>query len=212
MHRPGDRGGHLGSDFIPRECDRAEQCPPPGHDRRCSHTDDGTTPGSDAGSSKPECQPRIADPATTLMLEQRISEFNQFAMDYLDDNMDDESFTPSENNQVLQEMLVYGRNHGFLDKNNKLLMSSKPLIDCLEIYCAEDSQLTRQCRNQNIRALRFGLKEGDLGTIEGTEKKYSTSCTDTDRVMFGCHLDAKPGVKWKPVSMLPDLCRVLREL
>eukprot|EP00435_Cladocopium_sp_Y103_P017306 s4178_g4.t1 len=179
LHRSGERRRHVGpnllagSDDRPAQCDRAAQCPSTRPDRRCAVASDGSASNPDSGCAGSECQPCVADQATTLLLDQCIAEFNQFAMNYSDQLDADEIYMmPSKNNMVLQEMLVYGQTHGFLDKNNQLVNPGKPLLDCLEIYCAEDSQLTHQCRNQNLRALRFGLKEGDLGTVSGREKLY----------------------------------------
>jgi hypothetical protein len=75
-------------------------------------------------------------------------------------------------NEIFDELLLFGKHHGFLDANNKILMSQQPLIDCLEVYCSDESQLTQQCRQQGLRAMRFTLKDGDLGTWEGRQKLY----------------------------------------
>ena len=53
-------------------------------------------------------------------------------------------------------------------------MSQHPLIDCIfgNIYCSDESQLTHQCRQQGLRAMRFTLKDDDLGSWERRQKVF----------------------------------------
>ena len=45
-------------------------------------------------------------------------------------------------------------------------------MDLLEVYCSSDSQLTHQCIRQGLKAMRFGLREGNLEYYEGRCKLY----------------------------------------
>ena len=46
-------------------------------------------------------------------------------------------------------------------------------IDCLEVYCFADSQLTKQIESLGGKAVRFTRKDGDLTTPEGVKKLWT---------------------------------------
>ena len=114
----------------------------------------------------------------TLMLERCIREFNEFSVKYDASNAEDTFHSQSTKNPILRELQQYGRTHGFLNECFQYKPNQAPLIDCLEIYCSAESQLTNRCRQHGLRAIRFGLKEGDLGTWEGRQRLY--------HVLFSC--------------------------
>ena len=61
-------------------------------------------------------------------------------------------------------------------------------IDILEIYCASDSQITKQGERQGLKTRRFGLSQGDLATYIGRCKLYD------------CLLKGKPRDVWMSPS------------
>ena len=112
----------------------------------------------------------------TSMIEQSIREFNQYVLHLGmvsdDDDPDEMEINHVNHNMVQQEMIQFGHAHGFLNYHGELIKDFNPVIDVLEVYCSADSQLTHQCRLQGLKSVRFGLKEGDLGTCEGRQKLY----------------------------------------
>ena len=70
-----------------------------------------------------------------------------------------------ENNWVATEMWQYMKSQGVHQHSNK---GRSIRSDLLEIYCSQDSQLTRSMIQANGDAERFGLKQGDLSSKEGT--------------------------------------------
>jgi len=165
------RGRVMGSDQCTGLDRREPELSASGCDRGCTLSDHEPTPSTD--TSDAEFQPCIADHATTLMLQRCLEEIQHASLKtdptYLHDH---ESHHKDYRNEVFDEILLFGKHHGFLDANGKILMSQYPLIDCLEVYCSDESQLTQQCRQQGLRAMRFTLKDGDLGTWEGRQKLY----------------------------------------
>ena len=169
--RPGSRGRDLGSNQCSGLDHRKSQLAASGCDRGRPLADHESAPSTDASDSEP--QPCVADHATTLMLQRCLEEI-QNASSKTDPTylLNHEPQQNSYRNEVFDELLLFGKHHGFLDANDKILMSQQPLIDCLEVYCSDESQLTQQCRQQGLRAMRFTLKDGDLGTWEGRQKLY----------------------------------------
>lgn len=49
---------------------------------------------------------------------------------------------------------------------------SKCLCDLFEVYCSSESQLTAQAQKLGMRAVRFGLRQGDLATFAGRCQLY----------------------------------------
>lgn len=78
--------------------------------------------------------------------------------------------SPGGRNWVLDEMKAYMDKKGHVIGKNR--HRSIHAIDILEIYCSEDSQITKQGDRQNMKTMRFGLKQGDLATYEGRCKLY----------------------------------------
>ena len=54
-------------------------------------------------------------------------------------------------------------------------------IDVLEVFCGPHSQLTHQCQQLGHRAMRFGLAEGDLQTVEGRARLFTVLKTHRPR-------------------------------
>jgi hypothetical protein len=69
-------------------------------------------------------------------------------------------------------MMKFEMSHGWIAKDGSLIGPNHPGIDSLEIYCSSESQLTKQCIRQGLRAMRFGLREGDLSNFEGRAQLY----------------------------------------
>ena len=74
-------------------------------------------------------------------------------------------------NWVYDELKQYAARHG------SSVRRPPSKLDVLEIYCSSESELTRQCQQQGLRSIRFGLREGDLGTFEGRQKLYHAVIT-----------------------------------
>ena len=169
MYRPGGRGGLMGSSHGIRDIDqgRAKRATP-GSDRECPRPSDAATASSDR-------QTGVTSRQETSMIEQSIREFNQYVLHLglaSDDDSDEMEINHVNHNTIHQEMVQFGHAHGFLDSHGKMRQAFSPLIDVLEVYCSADSQLTHQCRLQGLKSVRFGLKEGDLGTWDGRQKLY----------------------------------------
>ena len=75
--------------------------------------------------------------------------------------------TPFEDNWVSREMWAYFQTLGDVTKH-----FSSPKHDLMEIYCSTDSELTKQGFQQGMTVSRFGLRDGDLSTIEGRKRLY----------------------------------------
>ena len=75
-------------------------------------------------------------------------------------------------NWVAEEMKNYFHRQGYTGRG--VTVPSKPRSKCelLEIYCSADSQLTKQSLRQGKRAIRFGLRQGDLQYQNNREKLY----------------------------------------
>ena len=118
---------------------------------------------------------QLATNSETFLIEQCIREYNQYLQ-----NPGSERFSchtahvrkPHQSNKILQELVQYGVSHGWIPQKGDLIGSQTPGIDSLEIYCSSDSQLTKQCIRQGLRAMRFGLREGDLSHFEGRAQLY----------------------------------------
>ena len=143
----------------PVQC-RAEQPSAPGatgdhHGRSCE-----PAPCSDSPARK------LASPSEAFFLDKCIQEVNQYLSNMI---VPDEDYllNAQKSNWVLKEMEQYFQEHG-----SDLWASQVPGIDLLEVYCSSESQLTHQSLKQNLRAMRFGLREGDLRYFEGRCKLY----------------------------------------
>ena len=76
-------------------------------------------------------------------------------------------------NYVVQEMWSYWcKRFNISDPQMIRRHFAQPGIDLLEVYCSQDSQLTKQCVSQGLSAVRFSLKHGDLNTSSGRHALY----------------------------------------
>ena len=86
-----------------------------------------------------------------------------------------------ENNWVATEMWQYMKSQGVHQHSNK---GRSIRSDLLEIYCSQDSQLTRSMIQANGDAERFGLKQGDLSSKEGRIRLYDRLLTKQPRHLW----------------------------
>ena len=70
-------------------------------------------------------------------------------------------------NWVSQEMWDYFRTKGDVQKQFKT-----PRHDLMEIYCSQESELTKQGSQLGLVVSRFGLRDGDLSTEQGRKGLY----------------------------------------
>jgi len=74
-----------------------------------------------------------------------------------------------EDNWVAQEMWKYMEAKGFLHNDH---WNTKIKTDLLEVYCSEDSALTKTAMQLGLKAARHGLRDGDLALTEGRYRLY----------------------------------------
>ena len=110
-----------------------------------------------------------ASPEVTHLLQSSIDEFNAYVEQI---GLHADQTQNPKPNRIWKEMNDFGKRHGYLSFKGEVLCSQKPFYDLLEVYCSSESQLTKQCIRQGMKAKRFGLREGDLGTFEGRCKLY----------------------------------------
>eukprot|EP00435_Cladocopium_sp_Y103_P064884 s1727_g26.t1 len=78
-----------------------------------------------------------------------------------------------DDNWVFEEMWTYwSKKHGLSDPAAVQRHFSSPGIDLLEVYCDQESQLTKQATGEGLAAARFGLRQGDLSTTKGRFALY----------------------------------------
>eukprot|EP00438_Fugacium_kawagutii_P029976 Skav217703 [mRNA] locus=scaffold2294:90003:97141:- [translate_table: standard] len=146
----GVRGGQ-GIDYIPN---------------RSTRDSAGTGHHPVADSELSSSEPRTGAPVAVATQEQAdfirqcIHAYNMEHYGFVQDTMME--------NPLRQEMKEYMRNRS---------LKSSPArhvgrLDLLEIYCSSDSQLTKQALRSGLRAMRFGLAQGDLSTYEGRCRLY----------------------------------------
>ena len=46
-------------------------------------------------------------------------------------------------------------------------------LDLMEVMCQDQSELTHQVLNQHGKAMRFGLQQGELSTVQGRKKLFT---------------------------------------
>ena len=174
-HRPRAGGRRmLGSPVTTHVVQRERECPAPGPSRRSTERSCESAEGAVSAHHRDASQ-QLASNAETFLIEQCIREYNLFL-----DNPGhikqsepvDPPRQPYRQNPILQEMIQYGVSQGWISQDGNLVGPKYPGIDSLEIYCSSDSQLTKQCIRQGLRAMRFGLKEGDLSCFEGRTNLY----------------------------------------
>ena len=175
-HRLGERGGRMvgpSESDITNSPSRIRECQAPRSDRRGTERSDRTAQVADAAEDRRNMS--VASSAQTFMIEQCIREYNQYVSKLGNSKFlltASSSRDPYQTNSVLQEMIQFGIQKGWIDKSGKLLGPQQPGIDLLEVYCSSESQLTGQSIQQGMRAKRFGLQQGNLCYYEGRCKLY----------------------------------------
>ena len=129
-----------------------------------------------------EAQPGIDDPTganvvdpcvQTDLWEQIHQIMSQERPSEVIDSHPEEVHQVYSKNWVAEEMWEYMSSKGFT-LDHQRASHVKSLL--LEVYCSQDSELTKQAHQQGSAASRFGLRDGDLATFEGRRNLY-------DRVM-----------------------------
>ena len=75
---------------------------------------------------------------------------------------------PITDNQIRHEIIKYGVDKSWLDAFG----NSWHLKAWVEVYCSADSQLTGQSIRQGLKAIHFGLNQGDLSYYECRSRWY----------------------------------------
>jgi hypothetical protein len=135
-------------------------------------------------------------PDQGFMIEKCIQEYQQYILMIGKNRQPEKTDTsrdPFRDNPMFAEMLQYGHEHGWISPDGILLGTQTPGVDLLEVYCSSDSQLTHQCIRQGLKALRFGLREGNLEYLKAVASCMKPSF-DTDLVIYGFLLNVRPGV------------------
>ena len=108
-------------------------------------------------------------------LRQSCENFNQFLsyiaeatsenkLNLLQENRDQHHYP---DNHVRTEMIEY-----FWDQRHRLGKNQSYRYDLMEIYCSSESQLTKEATRLGLKAVRFGLNQGDLANKDGRLKLY----------------------------------------
>ena len=165
--RPRDRRGAVGSGVPSRIPHATKDDEPHRPAREC-------TDASRESAAKPDtaCRSgpvRLTQPAQTLMIDQVVEEYNAYMSSLGKEKYPVQRSSVVSSNWVFCEMMQYFSQHGHNPGH------SRSSLDVLEVYCSADSRLTSQCQQQGLRALRFGLKQGDLNTYEGRCQLYKQS-------------------------------------
>jgi len=77
-------------------------------------------------------------------------------------------------NWAAYEMWKYMESKGFLQNDH---WNRKVKSDLMEIYCSDDSALTKAALHLGLKATRHGLRDGDLSTAEGRFRLYDRLLT-----------------------------------
>ena len=157
--RPRDRRGAVGSGVHSRIPHATQDDEPHRPARECPDA-------SCESAAKPDtsCRSgpvRLTQPAQTLMIDHVVEEYNAYMLGLGKEKYPVQRSSVVSSNWVFCEMMQYFSQHSHNPVN------SRSSLDFLEVYCSADSRLTSQCQQQGLRALRFGLKQGDLNTYEG---------------------------------------------
>ena len=160
-HRPGGRGRRGRSVGCTRQSQSRErgQCSAP--DDVGKHDVRGSDPAASHFQPAALGQQSTMSPSEQLMLDRAIQEINSVL-----DTGKYPTHTNHTNNWIYDEMTQYMKSR----KQSHNTVRSH--IDVLEVYCSANSQLTHQNIQLGRRAIRFGLKEGDLSYYEGRCKLY----------------------------------------
>ena len=138
----------------------------------------------------------MTSPAQTFLIDQCIQEYNQYAEALGQSTWDPQQAimrNPITDNQITHEIIEYGVDKSWLDAFGNFLTPESPGIDLLEVYCSADSQLTGQSIRQGLKAIHFGLNQGDLSYYECRSRLYDILFRCRPRHV-GCHPSAKPSV------------------
>ena len=83
----------------------------------------------------------------------------------------------SGHDRQLVERLVqqYSREFASLHKHGTARQGTASSF-LFEVYCGPNSQLVKQCHAANVHALRFGLEQCDLSTVEGRRYLFQKMC------------------------------------
>ena len=162
--RPRDRRGAVGSGVHSRIPHATQDDEPHRPARECPDA-------SCESAAKPDtsCRSgpvRLTQPAQTLMIDHVVEEYNAYMLGLGKEKYPVQRSSVVSSNWVFCEMMQYFSQHSHNPVN------SRSSLDFLEVYCSADSRLTSQCQQQGLRALRFGLKQGDLNTYEGRCQLY----------------------------------------
>ena len=162
--RSRDRRGAVGSGVPSRIPHATKDDEPHRPAREC-------TDASRESAAKPDtaCRSgpvRLTQPAQTLMIDQVVEEYIAYMSSLGKEKYPVQRSSVVSSNWVFCEMMQYFSQHGHNPGH------SRSSLDVLEVYCSADSRLTSQCQQQGLRALRFGLKQGDLNTYEGRCQLY----------------------------------------
>ena len=162
--RPRDRRGAVGSGVHSRIPHATQDDEPHRPARECPDA-------SCESAAKPDtsCRSgpvRLTQPAQTLMIDHVVEEYNAYMLGLGKEKYPVQRSSVVSSNCFFCEMMQYFSQHSHNPVN------SRSSLDFLEVYCSADSRLTSQCQQQGLRALRFGLKQGDLNTYEGRCQLY----------------------------------------
>lgn len=126
-----------------------------------SQGEDGTD--GDCATASCECPPAASSELNSISVGWHAEDLHDMYMLFSEEK-------PRKHNWVAQEMWKYMQKKGFLDRSKEYIRSSKS--DLLEVYCSSNSELTRQFHNADMKAYRFGLKQGDLKHADGRHRLY----------------------------------------
>ena len=122
---------------------------------------------------------KLSDPMTTADLCEAIGRSSRLTQEteIIDSSFFVENHTPFDHssecaNWVHAEMFQYWKARFAVSTEQIARRLQQCDIDFLEVYCSQESQLTKAASNHGLRALRFGLQQGDLATYGGRIKLY----------------------------------------
>ena len=158
---------------------------------------DGARDATGVESSQPKCIPEHAIKATGSHPDPVIipspTEARWEVIHHLDDPQ--ENLYSIQENWVAQELWNYLRRNGIT--TSQIAQNKSHL---LEVYCSSESSLTEQCVREGMIATRFGLRQGDLSTIEGRQSLYQVLVTQLPRHIW-MSPKCKAWCKWNIFNM-----------
>ena len=135
---------------------------------------DGACDATSAGSSQPECISEHPVMTTeSLQHSETIPSQTEHEWEAIHHFVDPYENPPHPmDNWVAQELW------NFLKKNQITPSQiSRSRSQLLEVYCSSESSLTEQCNREGMVATRFGLRQGDLSTVEGRQQLFRVLVT-----------------------------------